>query len=286
MKYVRERDEKGEPDLQKFHKAAERIDKRDRVILKNEEERSVFEEVFDRKTLMILYEMSNNDAFAYLNGVISTGKEARVYWGVTKDNTNVAVKIYLVASSDYKKRLQYVEGDPRFTKIRRDSRGIAELWARKEFINLKQAFDVGAPVPEPLNFQGNVVVMQFIGTDGVPAPRLIDAKATKSDYTSIVKTMELIYRKAELVHSDLSEYNVMKLDKKIIMFDFGSAVSSSHPSAEEFLRRDITNVNRFFQKRGISTVDEEKLLTRIQGIKTSSKEEEELVKQEERRIEL
>ncbi|MFI5419514.1 MAG: serine protein kinase RIO, partial [Nitrososphaerales archaeon] len=250
MKYVRERDEAGEPDLQKFHKAAERVDKRDRVILKNEEEREVFEEVFDRKTLMILYDLSNKNSFAYLNGVISSGKEARVYWGVTKDNTDVAVKIYLVSSSDYKKRLQYVEGDPRFSKIRKDSRGVAELWARKEFINLKQAFDVGAPVPEPYDFKGNVVVMQFIGTGGIPAPRLIDARATKTDYTTIVNTMKLIYQEAELVHSDLSEYNIMKLDKKPVMFDFGSAVSSRHPSAEEFLKRDIFNINHFFQKKG------------------------------------
>ena len=86
---------------------------------------------------------------------------------------------------------------------------------------MKQAFDVGAPVPEPYDFKGNVVVMQFIGTGGIPAPRLIDARATKTDYTAIVNTMKLIYQEAELVHSDLSEYNVMKLDKKIVMFDFG-----------------------------------------------------------------
>ncbi|MDA4129300.1 MAG: serine protein kinase RIO [Thaumarchaeota archaeon] len=279
MKYVRERDEQGEPDLQKFHKAAERVDKRDRVILKNEEERSVFEEVFDRKTLMILYDLSNSGTFAYLNGVISSGKEARVYWGVKKDNTDVAVKIYLVSSSDYKKRLQYVEGDPRFTKIRKDSRGIAEVWARKEFINLKQAFNAGAPVPQPFDFKGNVVIMQFIGTEGIPAPRLIDAKATKKDYTTIVNAMELIYQKAELVHSDLSEYNVMKLDNKVILFDFGSAVSSRHPSAEEFLKRDITNVNRFFQKRGVSVTDEAKLLKRISG--DSFEKDDEPAKREE-----
>ncbi|MGH2639654.1 MAG: RIO1 family regulatory kinase/ATPase, partial [Rhabdochlamydiaceae bacterium] len=120
MKYLRERDEVEEPSLQKYHRLAERIDKRDRVILKNEEERSVFEEVFDRQTLMILYDLANNDAFSYLNGVISSGKEARVYWGVKTDGTDVAVKIYLVASSDYKRRMQYVIGDPRFNKIRRD----------------------------------------------------------------------------------------------------------------------------------------------------------------------
>src|SRR5262249_55094452 len=159
-----------------------------------------------------------------------------------EDKTDVAVKIYLVASSDYKKRMQYIEGDPRFNKIRRDSRGIAELWARKEFINLKQATDAGVRVPRPIRFQGNVVVMEFIGVDGIPAPRLIDAVATRRDYASIVKSMKLIYQKAELVHSDLSEYNIMKLDGQLILFDFGSAVSTSHPSANEFLRRDVSNI--------------------------------------------
>ncbi len=286
LKYIRERDEAGEESLQKFHKEAERIDKRDRVILKNEEERSVFEEVFDRKTLMILYDLSNNDAFAYLNGVISSGKEARVYWGVRSDGTDVAVKIYLVASSDYKKRMQYVEGDPRFSKIRRDSRGIAELWARKEFINLKQAAEAGVMVPEPFRFQGNVVVMEFIGKDGVPAPRLIDAKATKSDYTSLIKSMQLIYQKAELVHSDLSEYNIMKLNRKLILFDFGSAVSIAHPLAEEFLKRDISNVNRFFQKRNVRVEDEEKLLVKIQGKKSKSDEDQAKSENEEDEIEI
>jgi RIO kinase 1 len=271
LKYVRERDEPGEESLAKFHKEAERVDKRDRVILKNEEERSVFEEVFDRRTLMILYDLANADAFSYLNGVISSGKEARVYWGVKADGTDVAVKIYLVASSDYKKRLQYVVGDPRFGKIRRDSRGIAELWARKEFINLKAAFEAGVSVPQPFVFQGNVVVMEFIGRDGIPAPRLIDAAATKSDYNEIIRSMQLIYQKAELVHSDLSEYNIMKLEKKLILFDFGSAVSIAHPSAEEFLKRDIININRFFQKKGIRIEENgEKLLARIRGRRSKS----------------
>ena len=275
MKYVRERDETGEESLQKFHKEAERIDKRDRVILKNEEERSVFEEVFDRKTLMILYDLSNDGQFSYLNGVISSGKEARVYWGVKTDGIDVAVKIYLVASSDYKKRLQYIEGDPRFSKIRKDSRGIAEVWARKEYINLKQASSAGVTVPAPLAFRGNVVVMEFIGEKGIPAPRLIDSEVTKSDYNSIIKSMQAIYQKAQLVHSDLSEYNIMKLGKRLILFDFGSAVSTDHPQAEDFLKRDIANINRFFSRRGIRVEgNEEKLLVRIRGRSPKSESEE------------
>lgn len=267
MKYLRERDESGEENTQKYHKLAERIDKRDRVILKNEEEREVFEEVFDRQTRMVLYDLANTDAFSYLNGVISSGKEARVYWGVDSKGKDVAVKIYLVASSDYKRRLQYIVGDPRFDKIRRDSRGIAELWARKEFINLKQCAGAGVSVPTPIAFKGNVVVMEFIGVEGIPAPRLLDSEIQKRDYTRIVRAMELIYKKAELVHSDLSEYNVLKYHDELEIIDFGSAVSNRHPLAEEFLTRDVSNVNRFFEKKGFKIIENEKLLTRIRGKK-------------------
>lgn len=263
MKHLRERDEPGEKSLHKYHRIAEKIDKRDRVILKNEEERAVFEEVFDRQTLMVLYDLANRNAFSYLNGVISSGKEARVYWGVTRDNKDVALKIYLVASSDYKRRLQYLIGDPRFNTVRRDSRGVAEVWARKEFINLKQCVEAGAPVPTPIAFQGNVVVMEFVGVEGIPAPKLIDTTVEEGDYTRILNSIKLIYRKAELVHSDLSEYNVLKYDDRLAIIDFGSGVSKRHPSAEEFLRRDVSNINRFFERRGIQTIDTNKIIARL-----------------------
>ena len=268
MKHLREREDPDERSLEKYHRLAEKIDKRDRVILKNEEERAVFEEVFDRRTLMVLYDLANKDAFSYLNGVISSGKEARVYWGVTSDNKDVAVKIYLVASSDYKRRLQYLIGDPRFNKIRRDSRGVAEIWARKEFINLKQSTEAGASVPKPIAYLGNVVVMEFIGVGGIPAPKLIESEVQKLDYTKILKNLELIYKKAELVHSDLSEYNVLKYDSELDIIDFGSGVSSRHPLAEEYLKRDVSNINRFFERRGIETIQTEKILERLhRGLK-------------------
>ncbi|MHB8567003.1 MAG: serine protein kinase RIO [Nitrososphaerales archaeon] len=263
VKHLRERDEPGEFSSQKVHQKAEQIDKRDRVILKNEEEREVFEEVFDRQSLMILYDLSNKGEFSYLNGVISSGKEARVYAGITSEGKDIAVKIYLVASSDYKKRMQYVIGDPRFTKIRKGSRGVAELWARKEYTNLKAAFNAGAPVPDPLAFSGNVVIMQFIGLSGVPAPRLVETDVTRNDYLQSIKALKQVYQKALLVHADLSEYNIMKLERKIILFDFSSAVSIVHPMAQEYLRRDVSNLNRFFTRRGVATIEDETLLERL-----------------------
>jgi RIO kinase 1 len=260
VKYVRER---GEEEFDRFHRDAERIDKRDRVILKNEEERSVFEEVFDRRTLMTLYSLGNKGAFSYLNGVVSSGKESRVYWGVTKDKGDVAVKIYLTSSSDFKKRSQYILGDPRFNRFSRNSRRVAELWARKEFTNLQQAFDAGVRVPKPETFLGNVLVMEFIGEDGVPSPLLNGVEVSKKDYTTVAKAMKALYSEAMLVHADLSEYNIFKLHEEVVIFDFGSAVSTKHPLANQFLERDVQNINHFFEKRGINVLAKEKLLTQI-----------------------
>lgn len=260
VKYVREQDEKG---YDKFHRAAERIDKRDRVILKNEEERSVFEEVFDRRTLMTLYDLGNRGAFSYLNGVVSSGKEARVYWGVTDQRTDVAVKIYLTSSSDFKKRAQYVLGDPRFNRFSKDSRSVAELWARKEYTNLEQAYNAGLRVPKPEVFLGNVLIMEFIGEHGVPSPKLADVEVSKKDYLTVSMAIKRLYKKAHLVHADLSEYNIFKLHQEIILFDFGSAVSTEHPLTMQFLERDVQNINHFFKKRGIDTTAEEKLLSQI-----------------------
>lgn len=263
MKHLREHDE--DHDYTKVHQEAERIDKRDRVILKNEEERRVFEEVFDRQTLMTLHNLSNRSAFSYLNGVVSTGKESRVYWGVKDDGSNVAVKIYLVSSSDFKRRAQYVLGDPRFKKFRRDSRSVAELWARKEFTNLKQAYEAKASVPRPETFLGNVLITEFIGENGVAAKKLIDIDVLKKDYLEIIKQLKILYSKAGLVHGDMSEYNVFKFREKIVLFDFGSAVSTLHPLSGEFLARDVENLNRFFQKRGFTTLDAEKIIRKVAG---------------------
>jgi RIO kinase 1 len=267
--------EQEEGEFARARRQAERIDKRDRVILKNEEERSVFEEVFDRRTLMTLYDLANKGVYSQLNGVVSSGKEARVYWGVTSEGVDLAVKIYLVASSDFKKRAQYVVGDPRFVTFRRDSRGMAELWARKEYTNLSQAYEAGVSVPKPGVYQGNILTMQFIGQSGVPAPKLIETGVTKKDYQSVVRELKNLYSKAEIVHADLSEYNIFKLEKKIFLFDFGSAVSIKHPMAKEFLRRDIHNLNQFFERRGVTTIDEENLLARFPKYQTEAPSEQE-----------
>jgi RIO kinase 1 len=75
-----------------------------------------------------------------------------------------------------------------------------------------------------------------------------------SDYEKTITIISDLYQKAELVHADLSEYNIFKTDEGPMVFDFGSAVDIRHPKTKEFLERDISNITKFFVKRGL-TVD-------------------------------
>lgn len=147
----------------------------------------------------------------------------------------------------------YLEGDYRFQRIRKGTRSLIYLWAQKEFKNLQTAFSVGVTVPRPILVRGNVLVMQFIGEKGVSAPLMKDivTGVTVHLYQRLLKEVKLLYRKAELVHADLSEYNVMMWKQKPVMIDMSQAVSISHPLSDVFLKRDLGNLNNFFLRHSI-----------------------------------
>lgn len=227
-------------------------ERRDRLKIKDSDERKVLEEVFDERTLLTIYSLMNRGVLRELRGVVRGGKEARVYWGVGGDGREVAIKIYYTVTSQFKKRLEYVEGDPRFVGIKRTPYGITDTWARKEYVNLVQAHEAGVPVPKPIAVKNNVLVMEFIGERGVPAPLLAEAGyVDEADYETIVGYIKALWSGASLVHADLSEYNVFKWEGGLVLLDFGSSVDKNHPNALEFLMRDINNINRFFSKKGV-----------------------------------
>jgi serine/threonine-protein kinase RIO1 len=46
----------------------------------------------------------------------------------------------------------------------------------------------------------------------------------EADYRWTMKMVKTLYRKAGLVHADLSEFNIFKLEDYRVLFDMGSAV--------------------------------------------------------------
>ncbi len=231
-------------------------------------ERATLEEVFDQATRLVIYRFMTEGVLNEVHGVVSAGKEARVYWGKSKEGKDLAVKIYLTSSAEFKKGMfKYIEGDYRFKGVKRDTRSLIFAWAQKEFRNLEQATRAGVNVPKPIAVKNNVLIMEFVGEDGVSAPSLKEQQPANAEkvYHQLLAYLVLLYRKADLVHGDLSEYNIMMWKSKPLLFDMSQSVPSSHPLAKSLLERDLTNVNRFFSRLGVKVLAVDEAYKKVVG---------------------
>jgi RIO kinase 1 len=126
--------------------------------------------------------------------------------------------MYKVSTSNFNVMLDYIIGDPRFENIKKDRRSIVSAWARKELKNLKRAFDAGVEVPKPIAVDKNVLIMEFIGRDGVAAPRLRDVPVDilKTDFEleelflRIISYIRIMYEKGTMVHSFFASFPIFR----------------------------------------------------------------------------
>ncbi|MGQ9507668.1 MAG: serine protein kinase RIO [Candidatus Bathycorpusculaceae bacterium] len=233
---------------------------------KRSEEYEVLEEVFDRSTLMVIYDFLNKGTIDEIHGVVKAGKESRVYWGRDREGNELAIKIYLTVSAEFRKgMLKYIEGDPRFKGVRHDTRSLIFAWAQKEFKNLELATLAGVRVPKPIAVKNNVLIMEFIGENGVSALSMKEQhpKNPEKTYNTLLTYLKRLYSKVELVHGDLSEYNIMIWKNRPVIFDMSQAVPLSHPMADFLLRRDLTNLNKFFSRLGVKVPSIEECYRRV-----------------------
>ena len=255
-------------------KARERFDRREKAVERRDrmldhrftEDRATVEEVFDQSTRMLLFKFLNSSVLNEISGVVSAGKEARVYWGKTKQGEERAVKIYLTSSAEFKKgMLMYIEGDYRFKNVKRDTRSLISTWAQKEFRNLEEAKKAKIRVPTPIAVERNIIVMEFIGEGGVSAPSLkeMPPEEPQETYKQLITYMKRLYQKADLVHGDLSEYNLMTWKGELVMFDMSQSVPTSHPLSQFLIKRDIENVNRFFSRLGVKIIPNDRIYKQV-----------------------
>ncbi len=173
-------------------------------------------------------------------------------------NRHVALKIYKTSILIFKDRDKYVSGEHRFRRgySRRNPRKMVRLWAEKEMRNLKRLSTAGIRAPEAIEVRENVLVMDFLGDgDGWASPRLKDAELTREQcdemYVELLLAVRTMFHQCHLVHADLSEYNVLFHEGHLWIIDVSQSVEHDHPSAFDFLRNDLKNVEEFFGRRDV-----------------------------------
>ena len=199
------------------------------------------------------------------HGVLKTGKEADVSLvrrGLPGETPMViAAKRYRSAQHRmFHRDAGYLEG----RRVRRSREGramatrtgfgrqlIAGQWAVAEFAVLSRLWQAGAAVPYPIQLLGTEIMMEFIGSaDGIAAPRLAQIRPDADEAHELYRQMVDVLRAlsdAGYTHGDLSAYNVLVDEGRIVLIDLPQAVDLvGNPQGFEFLRRDCINICSWF----------------------------------------
>lgn len=246
--------------------------------IKDKSNRATFDTVLDQRTLNILQKLSKRELLKDLTGCISKGKEANVYCAMVcpileskliknsdkQENTEIqneslnifipsAIKIYQTSIMQFKDRLKYIQSEKRFeTFCNTNPRKLTKLWAEKEVRNLNRLQKANIPSPKPIYLKNNILIMTLITDGDKVASKLKDYPFITQDlYNQAIGLINDLYNKCNLVHSDFSEYNILVKNKTLYVIDMGQAVEKCHDNSDEFLIKDIININTFFARKNI-----------------------------------
>ncbi|OAG30553.1 RIO kinase 1 [Nematocida sp. ERTm5] len=84
-------------------------------------------------------------------------------------------------------------------------------------------------------------------------------------YNQVDSLIKQLYNESGLVHADLSEYNMLYWEGVVYIIDVSQSVERHHPNANEFLRMDISNVNKYFSRLGAQVKSDNELFREIVG---------------------
>lgn len=243
------------------------------------EEFKVYKDVFDSATIKTVFDLIAKGVVEGIESPIKIGKESNVFSGLRRLNgkkERVAIKIYRIAACDFKKMKKYLILDPRF-RVAKSRRKIVLQWAKREFSNLKKAYEKGVSVPKPIAVKDNVLVMEFIGEKNpnflpITAKLLKDENPKKPEkfYLKLVGEIKKLYERAKLVHGDLSEFNIFNYKEEPILIDLSHSLPTRFSGHVLYLRKDLKNIIRYFSKI-IKEVEYQELFEYVLGKKKNLK---------------
>jgi RIO kinase 1 len=128
------------------------------------------------------------------------------------------------------------------------------LWPIQEWTMLSRAWEAGASVPYPVEQTDHGLLMEFIGDDVQAAPKLGQARLSRAEMASaweqLLASLEAL-TVAGVVHADLSAYNLLWWDGRLVVIDLPQAVEfTTNTDAYDLLHRDVANVGEWFNRHG------------------------------------
>ena len=212
-------------------------------------------------------------------GILKTGKEADVHLIERADPHDPDGGVVMAAKRyrppehrSFHRAASYTEG--RSMKRSRDERALkrkstfgrlvaAGEWAVSEWAALVRFWNLGLPVPYPVQIDETEILMEWITVDGEDgretAPRLAQTRPSpellRSYFEQLTDAMTTMVQ-AGVVHGDLSAYNILAADDRLVIIDLPQIVDLvGNLNGMDFLQRDCSNICAWFRARGLDVDD-------------------------------
>ena len=209
-----------------------------------------------------------------VHSVAKSGKEATVYCC----NADPATGYALLAAKTYRPRMfRSLKNDAvyRLNRAALDAGGRYDrrgerraggergralqvaAWIQHEYQSQMRVHAAGASVPAVLGQAGNAILMEYFGDEASAAPLLQHVKLHRADapelYTAIIRDIERCLM-CHCIHGDLSAYNILYWQERVIIIDFAQAVDPRYNlEVFDLLERDVACVCSYFACYGVQS---------------------------------
>ena len=201
---------------------------------------------------------------------IKSGKEASVHLCRANPRTTgerlAALKVYHpLDRRDFRDESLYRDGEwikerrirvalEKRTRFGREVQG--GIWVHREWETLSLLSEAGTPVPRPIEATDRAILMTYVGDEDQAAPQLHrhrprDRREAEALLDQLVAAIErMLFR--DVVHGDLSPYNVLVWDGRITVIDLPQAVDpKKNRHAEALFHRDVRRICEHFERAGV-----------------------------------
>lgn len=209
---------------------------------------------FEAYDLLALNALVKRGSVNAIGGVIGVGKESIVYEGTGGIiDRHVAIKFHREGKTSFRK-----------VRVKREHIGqrkhvswiyASRLAAKREYDALKTLYPE-VSVPEPIDYNRHAIVMSALKGQQLSSAKLLEPEW----YIDVILEEVRKAFKLGIIHRDMNEFNIFVHPEGCEIIDWPQYAAITHANAMELLRRDISHILSFFNRKYRIKRDIEKIL--------------------------
>ncbi|NHJ38631.1 MAG: serine/threonine protein kinase [Asgard group archaeon] len=196
--------------------------------------------------VLAFHALAERDSIVAIGRELGKGKESDVFLAFNENQEELVAKIHRVGRPSFQrsKKLRGYVGKRGHINWLYKSR----LSAEREFEGLTIATKIGSKTPRAIDINRHIIIMEFF--EGTELVNMISLKNPLRIFNGIISEIRKLFVKGEIIHGDLSEYNVIITPKEdFLLIDFPQYESAQHVNSQELLQRDIFNICKYFKRK-------------------------------------